>query len=69
MHKHLELNGLVTVISNDNARAQVLRTEGDAVDDGEGERPKALGLVVKGHGREAEVELDRGVGRASGLRG
>lgn len=69
MHQDLELDGLVTVVSNDDARAQGLRSQGDAVDERESEGPLALDRVVERRGRQAEVELDGAVGRTGRLRG
>lgn len=64
MHQDLKVDGLSTVISNNDAGAQRLGSQGDAVDNGEGVRPLALDTVLEGVGGEAEVELDGGIGWA-----
>jgi hypothetical protein len=66
VQQRLELKRLVTVIRNDERRAETVRVKRHAVQQAKLVRPQGLDLVVDGLPREAEVELDGGRGALGG---
>ncbi len=61
MQEDLGLEGIATVVGNDDASAESVLAEGDAIDEGEAVGPVRLGVRAERGRRQAEVELDRRV--------